>query len=251
MKKLLFPAFMLAMTLAATAQGTDHSFLTQEQVPNSLYVLEAPPAERTARFAYDQYRYYWGRALRETPRGQMAYEDCDSSPDGVCRAFSGAMGTTLSREATPEIYRLVAFAIDDAGWWGTDPAKLHYMRQRPFMYFGESTCNPDDEAALSKNGSYPSGHTAGGFAAALLLSEINVDNQDTLLRRGIAIGESRVICGYHWQSDVDGGMVMAAAVVARLHADPTFARQMARAKEEFNALRKQGKVKKVKVENKQ
>lgn len=248
MKRTLPLVLALSLSAVAVGQSTDHSFLSIDEVPNSLRVLDAPPTERSARFAYDQYRYFWGRALRETPRGQMAYEDCDSSPRGICRAFSGAMGVTLGEEQTPEIYNLLRFVCDDAGWYGTDHAKNHYMRTRPFVYFGEGTCQPADEEALAKNGSYPSGHTAGGYAAALLLCEINPDNQDTLLRRGMAIGESRVICGYHWQSDVDAGMLVAAGVVARLHASDAFAAQMARAKQEFARLRRAGKVKHVSVQ---
>ncbi len=239
---------MAILSLNAAAQKTDHSFLVQEDAPNSRLILNAPPTERSAQFVYDQYRYFWGKALRDTPRGEMAYDDCDSSPEGMARAFSPSFGTPISKEGTPEIYKLIAFVDDDAGWWGTDPAKEHYKRLRPYLYFGEGTCNAADENGLSGNGSFPSGHTAGGWGVALVLAEINPDNQDTILRRGFSFGESRVICGYHWQSDVDAGYIMAAAVVARLHADDAFNRQMAKAKEEFARLKRQGKVKAVKMQ---
>ncbi len=51
------------------------------------------------------------------------------------------------------------------------------------------------------------------------------------------MGQSRVICGYHWQSDVTAARLVASAIVARLHAEPTFAAQLQRAKTEFNALK--------------
>lgn len=230
------------MLTAAQAQKTDHSFLVQSDVPSSTALLPAPPDEKSAQFVYDQYRYYWGKSLRHTPRGEQACRDCDSSPMGMARAFSEAFGATISPAGTPEIYRLVALVNDDAGWWGTDEAKLHYKRLRPYLYYGESTCKPEEEKGLQDNGSYPSGHTAGGWAVALLLAEINVDNQDAILQRGYSFGESRVICGYHWQSDVDAAYLMASAVVARLHADAAFATQMDKAKKEFSSLKKQGKV---------
>ena len=47
------------------------------------------------------------------------------------------------------------------------------------------------------------------------------------------MGQSRVICGYHWQSDVDAARVVASAVVARLHANDEFMAQLKLAKEEF------------------
>ena len=56
------------------------------------------------------------------------------------------------------------------------------------------------------------------------------------------MGQSRVICGYHWQSDVDAARIISAAIVARLHADPAFQAQLAKAKKEFSKLQKDGKV---------
>ena len=90
---------------------------------------------------------------------------------------------------------------------------------------------------------YPSGHTSIGWATALVLSEINPDRIDEILDRGFQMGESRVICGYHFQSDVDAGRVVAAGAVARLHADEGFNKQLDKAKKEFSQLKKAGKVK--------
>ena len=56
------------------------------------------------------------------------------------------------------------------------------------------------------------------------------------------MGESRVICGYHYQSDVDAGRITGAVTVARLHADPAFQAQLKKAKDEFRRLKKEGKV---------
>ncbi len=247
MKHFFLYALLVLTAMSAAAQKTDHTFLLREDVPNSVKVLNAPPTEGSAQFEYDKSRYHWGKTLRDTPRGQLALEDCDCSPQGMARLFSPSFGTLISLESTPEIYKLIALLVDDAGWWGTDDAKNHYKRTRPFIYFNEPTCNPDAEASLSQNGSYPSGHTAGCYAIALVLSEINPDNQDTILRRGMAMGDSRVICGFHWQSDVDAGYLIAAGVVARCHADQGFQKQLARAKREFAKLRKQGKVRQMRV----
>ena len=131
---------------------------------------------------------------------------------------------------------------EDAGDLATRGAKNHYMRVRPFAFYKEMTCNPEQQQELSTNGSYPSGHTAIGWATALVLAEINVDRQNEILERGYQMGQSRVICGYHWQSDVDAARIISAAIVARLHADPAFQAQLAKAKKEFAKLQKDGKV---------
>ena len=107
------------------------------------------------------------------------------------------------------------------------------MRKRPFVRFHEPTLYPADEPNLKKNGSFPSGHTLLGWSSALLLSEINPDRADTLLARGLMYGESRVIVGAHWQSDVDAARLAAAAAYARLHTSERFLEQMRLAREEF------------------
>ena len=111
--------------------------------------------------------------------------------------------------------------------------KKYYMRKRPFMRFNEATLYPEDEPHLRKNGSYPSGHTLLGWSSALLLSEINPDRADTLLARGLMYGESRVIVGAHWQSDVDAARLAASAAYARLHTSERFLQQMRLARQEF------------------
>ena len=92
---------------------------------------------------------------------------------------------------------------------------------------------PDREGMLHQNGSFPSGHTLRGWATALLLVEINPDAAEELLALGYQYGQSRVISGYHWQSDVDASRLVAAAAVAKLHTSKRFCKQMRRAKREF------------------
>jgi acid phosphatase (class A) len=102
------------------------------------------------------------------------------------------------------------------------------------MEFNEQTCLPEDDARLRTNGSYPSGHSALGWTLALVLSELAPDRMNEILERGYAYGQSRVVCGAHWQSDVTEGRVMASAVVARLHDNPTFKADMELAREEIS-----------------
>ena len=67
----------------------------------------------------------------------------------------------------------------------------------------------------------------------MLLSEINPDRADTLLARGYMYGDSRLIVGAHWQSDVNAARLAASAAYARLHTSERFLEQMRRARQEF------------------
>lgn len=218
-------------------------FLEEGEVANSLDLLPPPPAANSVQFLYDKAQYDWGLLQRNTPRGAQAFQDARVEGDGVPMAFSEAFGIAISKEGTPEIYKLVVNIREDAGDLATRHAKNYYMRVRPFSFYNQMTCNPEQQQELSTNGSYPSGHTSIGWATALVLAEINVNRQNEILKRGYEMGQSRVICGYHFQSDVDAARVVASAVVARLHANDAFLTQVKKAKEEFAKLQKDGKVK--------
>lgn len=235
MKKTILLSSALLVALALSAKDNAHkreTYLDLEQVANSITILPPPPAFGSEKFANDSIWYEWGKQQRNTPRGELAASDADIDAAGVATAMSEAFGMEISEQNTPELYKLLSTMREDAGDLSTRLAKNYYKRQRPYVHFKEHTCRPDHEAGLSGNGSYPSGHTAIGWSVALVLAEINPANQDAILKRGYEIGESRVICGFHYRSDVDGGRITAAAVVARLHADAAFQKQLAKAKKE-------------------
>lgn len=228
------------------SSNPDLYFLYEGQAPNSLLLLPAPPDAASVQFMYDQARYNWGKSLRNTKRGEQAFRDARVGGQDLPDAFAEVFGIRITPTDTPEIYKLIVGMREDAGDLATRDAKNHYNRQRPFAFYHEDTCNPEQQAELSTNGSYPSGHTSIGWATALVLSEVNPDNQDAILERGYQMGDSRVICGYHWQSDIDAGRVTGSAIVARLHADDGFLNQLDKAKKEFAKKKKEGKVKVVK-----
>ncbi|TFH26256.1 MAG: phosphatase PAP2 family protein, partial [Bacteroidia bacterium] len=128
--------------------------------------------------------------------------------------------------------------LADAGL-STYSAKNHYKRARPFMTNEQPTCSPEDEEYLRKHGSYPSGHTAIGWAWALILTELFPDQADVILERGKQFGISRNVCNVHWHSDVEAGRMMGAAAVARLHASADFLIDMEAAKKEVAAFASQ------------
>ena len=121
-------------------------------------------------------------------------------------------------------------------------AKNAYQRERPFMVRGETVCTPEDEKALRKDGSYPSGHTAIGWGWALILTELAPDRAEEILARGRSFGESRNVCNAHWYSDVVAGRLVGSAAVARLHANEQFLEAMEAARADIEHMRSEKKV---------
>jgi acid phosphatase (class A) len=66
-----------------------------------------------------------------------------------------------------------------------------------------------------------------------VLGELAPAQASSLLQAGRGIGDSRVICGVHYQSDVEAGRMLGASMVAAEHADPAFRADLAAAKAEL------------------
>jgi len=214
-------------------------YLQPEMLPNSLALIPPPPTEGSAALALDEDVSRKSLSLRGTPRWELAIEDANLMFPEAANTFSCALGIPVTEQDTPRLYMLLRRTLADAGL-STYTAKNKYQRKRPFMKNNEPTCTPDEEAHLMKDGSYPSGHTAIGWAWALILTEIAPERADAILARGRAFGESRNICNVHWHSDVVEGRFMGAAAVARLHADPAFQAELESAKDELEAIRAKG-----------
>lgn len=231
MKRILILTALLPLMAMAQKPLIDST-----QMPNAVFFLPAPPAESSDAFRYDQSQYQWGKEQRkDSTRLAIAVGDAVWSIDNICKIYSGVLGINISKEATPAIYRMLTIGLITTDQAGKLP-KNHYMRTRPYVYYNEPTIYPGDEGWLRNNGSYPSGHTILGWSAALLLTELAPDKADTIMARGYMYGQSRVIAGYHWQSDVDAARLVASAAVARLHADKRFLKLMKKARKEYQRI---------------
>lgn len=242
MKRTTFIFVALLGTLCLNAQETSKanrrpSFLNKTDFADATKFIPAPPDTSSIAYLNDFNRYQWGKSMRNTARGKQAIYDASVDIDSVLNGFSEAFGMPISKQTTPELYYLME-RVENDGSLSVRSAKKKYMRKRPYVQFGEGTAVPHEEEELRHTGSFPSGHTARGWAMALVLAEINPERQDEILVRGYEYGESRVIAGFHYQSDVDAARLAASAAVARLHADEAFRKQLDKAKKEFARLKK-------------
>jgi acid phosphatase (class A) len=214
-------------------------YLNPADLPLRLALLGAPPKPDSAALARDEEARRAALALRGTAREALAATDAELSFPGPANTFSCAMGTQISEKTTPHLYTLMQRTLTDAGG-STYAGKNAYNRTRPFVVHDEGTCRKDMEPLLRTDGSWPSGHSAAGWAWGLILGEVNPARATELMTRGLAYGQSRVICNAHWQSDVDAGRIMGAATVASLHSNPAFLKDLAAAKEEIQMAQKAG-----------
>lgn len=215
-------------------------YLPRDQAIDSLALLGPAPLAGSPTASLDEAARLDAARLRDTPRWKVAARDASYQFPGAADAFACTIGVAINPTSTPHLNMLLRRTLADAGL-ATYKAKNQYNRIRPYVAANDNdTCYVGHQETLRKDGSYPSGHAAFGWAWALILAEALPEEANAIIKRGYEFGQSRVICGYHWQSDVNAGRLVGAAVVAQLHANPDFVAQLAEAKREIAAARASG-----------
>jgi acid phosphatase (class A) len=209
-------------------------YVDKEALPNSIEIVPEAPLPGSARQKMDDAIAAAAVKLNKTARFELAAKDADLFFPQAPNSFACALGAVISEEKTPRLYHLLLRALVDGGL-STYKAKIKYNRMRPFTINNAPICTPEDEKILRHDGSYPSGHTALGWTWALILAELAPDKADAILARGLAYGESRIICNVHWNSDVVAGRIMGSSTFARMHNSPEFIADMKAAKAELAA----------------
>ena len=239
MKRSLAPALLVIAALALSAwTEPPKGYLPAGAHPDGVKILPPPPEVGSTTWKAELAQFETTRALQGSPRWAQAIRDTDISGPEVFRGFSCAAGVKLGPDTTPVLAKLLLRLIHDARPLYNPPKDL-YARKRPAVGNTAPICVPR-EPWLETNGSYPSGHAMLGYSWSLILAELAPDRATALIIRGRDFGDSRAICGVHWQSDVEAGRTLATAMVARLHAEPAFISDLATAKGEVEAARKLG-----------
>ncbi|WP_269934048.1 acid phosphatase [Serratia liquefaciens] len=223
-------------------KGWIKGYLTPADYPDGAKILPPPPKEHSAAAKSDIETFHELQQLRDTPRGQLAIQDAKLSFNHIGSAFSPALGITISRKNTPHLHLLLSRVFTDAGYASNDTKKA-FSRIRPYSALRIDSCTPKEHSALSNDGgSYPSGHAVTGMMWAMTLTAMEPQLATPLMKKGYEFGRSRLICGVHWESDVNAGRFLAAGAFARLQASPEYQKQFREAKLEVDRLlaQKQG-----------
>lgn len=217
------------------------------QLPNLLQIMPAPPSFESAEFANDVVRYGWGKQQRLDPeRLDMAVADAEwFDHTKVYLRWKDAFGLEITPTETPEIWKLL-----EASLATTDPmnheTKDFYLRQRPFERFGDDMPT-DEEEKVRGRGSYLSGHCMCGWVISLVLAQVAPERANQLFIRGLEYGDSRVIVGAHWQSDIDASYTAGSIGFCALQGCEEYVAQMKKAQQEYKEKTSQTAVNSVKT----
>jgi acid phosphatase (class A) len=204
-------------------------------LPDGRTVLPPPPAAGSLAQEADRQAFENTRALRGSPRWQLAHDDADLTPQHIIRDFSCAAGFALIPDRLPALLRLLN-SLDEPLEQRVTEEKNLWHRTRPFVGTTQDICTPDARAKLTNSFAYPSGHTTWGWMTASILASALPDRASQIMQRGRVFGESRIVCGVHWKSDVQAGYINGSTMFAALQAQPWFTEQMAAVRHELENM---------------
>lgn len=175
-----------------------------------------------------------------------AQRDADNSPATTMTDALGSRLGTLYAAAIGAGKLPKTQAILDrvaSGLGGADAAKPYYQYLRPYVRMGLASQGGlvyDNKTGgydgLAGSGSYPSGHTFGGYTFGTTMATLLPELAPQLLARASEYGNNRIVLGFHYPLDVMGGRMDAQATVAHRWADPAFADLMLQAHDELEQV---------------
>ena len=223
------PAAGLLSPASEQSPSAPIGYLPNETVPDTFKILPPPPKSSSPARSEDEAAYRETRKLQGAPRWALASDDAVLTPLSLLADESCAMNVSLGPANAPELVKLLTRVGRDSSQI-VNKAKDQFKQLRPFVVEGGPICTESDRQGIAKSYSYPSGHSTYSWAASLILAELAPERATPILARGRAYGESRVVCGVHWVSDVEEGRTNASILVAVLHSNPAFMADLAEAK---------------------
>ncbi|MBZ6076862.1 phosphatase PAP2 family protein [Microvirga puerhi] len=143
--------------------------------------------------------------------------------------FLEGMNATVDKHALKkarQLFKDATVALETA--LGT--VKERFDRPRPFK---ESTEVKTCPIKLPQSSSFPSTHAGTGTLFAALLAHVAPERKAELEERGLDYGWSRVVCGFHFPTDVEAGRKAGRLVAEALLRDPAIAMKLERSAPEL------------------
>ena len=223
-------------------KGLTESDIKASSFPVITKILDVPPTFDDLHFVGDLFTYWQSKEIRSTERGAQADADVAIDDDYLISTFGECSPVvTISESETPHIVMLIKL-LKLTFITRSNTLKDAMFRTRPYSYFKETVQYGGDAWLNYYKSSYPSRHAMLGWAIALALAEVMPDCQNEILKRGFEYGESRIILGSNYASDVIAARVTAACDMSKLHDETVFKNLLESAKTEYQTKKDEASI---------
>ena len=199
--------------LAASAQD-DGGWIDRIDVER----IVPPPPARGSRIEQDELAEIVRVQSLATPAAKaLAKHDNDVEDPTV---FADVIGSRWDLSRLPKTKFLLG-KVMDVDRPDSSSAKKYYQRPRPWIVDPKiQTCaRHDDGPALN---SYPSGHAMLGYELGVVLASLMPEKAQAILARAELYGENRILCGFHFRSDVTAGQQYGTVLAVEMLQHPRF-----------------------------
>jgi len=132
--------------------------------------------------------------------------------------FSDVIGWDLPKLPKTKFLMSKIMEVDRAE---SDRVKAVFHRPRPWMADPRiQTCAPHRDGPQLN--SYPSGHAMLGYELGVVLASLIPEKAPAIMARAGLYGENRILCGFHFRSDVTAGRQYGTALAQAMLKHPRF-----------------------------
>ena len=159
--------------------------------------------------------------LHAVETARSAADEADARTDGDTKngsIFAVALGSKFDLARLPATSALLdrIRATEKAT---VDRGKDEFKRQRPYIVDPAlKSCKRNDDPLSS----YPSGHTSMAFSMGEVLARLVPEKAGAILARAARYGQSRIVCGQHFRSDISAGQMLGLLIAERLMTESEF-----------------------------
>jgi acid phosphatase (class A) len=190
-----------------------------------------PPPPRGSRIEQNEISEIHKARAAATPE-QLAQAKLDNDIEDAT-IFAAAIGPGWDLKKLPKTKFLVD-RIMDIDRAGSRNAKHYFLRDRPYIVDPKvQTCAPHDGGHAPD--SYPSGHTMLGYELGVVLASLMPNRAQAILARAHQYGENRIVCGFHFRSDVTAGQQFGTVLAGKMMQHPAFGGWLKEAQAELKA----------------
>jgi acid phosphatase (class A) len=199
--------------LAASAQD-DGGWINRIDVER----LVPPPPARGSRIEQDEIAEIVRIQSLATPQAKALAKHDNDVEDATIFAETIGPGWDLAKLPKTKFLLKKVMDVDRPD---SSSAKKYYQRPRPWVIDPKiQTCakHPDGPALNS----YPSGHAMLGYELGVVLASLIPEKAQAILARAELYGENRILCGFHFRSDVTAGQQYGTVLAVEMLQHPRF-----------------------------